>query len=94
MPPTEFETAFYAAHGSDQTLVEICPATVSGSLATRAIADRGQVDDPRDVLLAAAPEERARRGTGVPRDAHSLGDPGDAQVLDHERFECPPQSAP
>jgi hypothetical protein len=30
---------------------------------------------------------------GVPRDPEAFGDPGDGQVLDHDRFQRPPQPA-
>ena len=33
-----------------------------------------------------------RRVGGVPRHSQALGDPGDAQVLDHDVFQCPPQA--
>jgi hypothetical protein len=86
-----------------------------------AVADAGQVDDHRDVLVAlagvtphvlidtehgyaveatrvlhqdpfAVGEDRVVRG--VPRHRERFGDPGDGEVLHHDRLQRPPQRLP
>ena len=41
-----------------------------------------------------APFGQHRAVGGVPRDREGLGDTGDRQVSDHQRFQCPPQRPP
>jgi hypothetical protein len=93
---------------------------VEQSCGTGAVANRGEVDDHGDVLVAAAgvtpyvfidadhghavepggvvDQDPLAFGQdsvvgGVPGDGESLGDPGDGEVLAHDAFQRPPQSA-